>query len=371
MSVFGKAKFGGTSRTWFKLKDGESTYRILPPMGNLGEDGKWSVFYSIHYGYRNSKDEMRTFQSPLVKNNKTKMIEVPDAALARIDQLKAKLDEAKKAGNKELQEQLLKLVGGTKSRYNLDSHHYLNVIDLQGNIGILKLRHRAKTALDATIKKLRDAGVDPLDPETGRYFTFSRSGMGLDTLFQVSVYKKKMVIQGVGEVEQEVVHSIDDDLARRCLVVNKDGSYTYKEAARLDTLFKRPTSEEVSRIVLEGAKAVDEILDTKATANVSEVTSEDAEAFEEPTQPTSLSSDGNGGAGTTVAAVTPVPVQTTGYVQTAPVTPSVEAVLAAQTNVAAVFAAAPVPVSKSVAPKTTAQSVAEQTDEEFLKQLGL
>ena len=105
---------------------------------------------------------MRVFQSPLVKNRKTKMVEVADKALERIEKLKAELEKAKEAKNGELVERLMKLVGGQKAIYNMDSHHYVNAIDTQGNIGILKIRHRAKQALDATIKKLRDSGVDPL-----------------------------------------------------------------------------------------------------------------------------------------------------------------------------------------------------------------
>src|ERR1700687_913800 len=257
MEGFGKAKFSGNKRNWWKLKDGDNgPYRVLPPIGDLQEDGRWSVYYKLHYGYRNSKGDMRTFESPEVKNYKTKMIDVPDAALDRINQLKAKLEEAQKAGDATMVEQLLKLVGGKKSRYNLDSNHYLNVMDLQNNIGILKIRHRAKLALDGTIKTLRDSGVEPLDPNTGRWFTFHRTGTGRDTVYQVSVYKKKFHVEGVGEVEKDLIHTITPDIAKRCFVIRKDGTFEYKEAARLDTLYKKPTAEEVERIVKEGPTAV-------------------------------------------------------------------------------------------------------------------
>lgn len=354
-NVFGKAKFGGNKRTWFKLKDGESVYRILPPMGELQEDGRWSQFYRIHYGYKNSANQMRTFQSPLVRNMKTKMIDVQDAALERIESLLAKLDEAKKAKNEEMVTSLLKLVGGQKSRYNLDSNHYLNVIDLQGNIGILKIRHKAKLALDAAIKKLRDEGVDGggLDPENGRFFSFSRSGTGRDTIYQVTVYEKKINVPNVGEVKQAVVHTITEDIAKRCVVVNKDGGYTYKEAANLLTLFKKPTSEEVLRIVKEGEKAVDEILDAKTvTADDSgedDSGSEDDEAStteaKNATQTAALQ------AGTTQAAPTTQVAAPAATVTTTPVT---ETATAAPT-----------------APNTTAETVNKQTDAEFLKSIGL
>lgn len=359
MSVFGKAKFGGNKRNWWKLKDGDSVYRILPPMGDLQEDGKWSVFYGIHYGYKNSADETRTFVSPLVRNRKTKMIDVADPALDRINTLKAKLEEAKKAGDEELKTQLLKLVGGPKSRYNLDNNHYMNVVDLQGNVGLLKIRHKCKLALDAAIKKLRDAGIEPLDPESGRYFVFSRSGMGNETTYQVTVYKKKLHVDGVGEVEQDAVHQITPDLAKRCLTENADGTYTYKEAARLDSLFKRPTAEEVARMVKEGAKAVDEILDAKKETAAAEASDED----------TSGSEDDEEVQAPPAAKAAPAPAQAAAPAQ-APATAAAAPTPAAT----AAPVSPPVEAAKTAppaAPKTTSEAVAEQSDEDFLKSLGL
>jgi len=360
MSVFGKAKFGGNKRNWFKLKDGEGVYRILPPMGDLGEDGRWSVFYSVHYGYKNSKDETRVFQSPLVKNRKNNMVEVPDAALERIDTLKAKLEEAKKTGNEELKTELLKLVGGPKSRFNLDKNHYMNVVDLQGNIGLLKIRHKCKLALETAIKKLRDEGVDPLDADTGRYFVFSRSGSGNETIYQVSVYKKKLHVEGVGEVYQDAVHQITPELEKRCLVVNPDGSYTYKEAARLDTLFKKPTAEEVARIVKEGAKAVDEILDAKKETAAETV---DDDGGSEDDEAPVTTAPATTAPATQVAAAAPAPAPAPA--QAAPVAAPTPTAAAPATPPVATKAAPPAP------PKTTSEAVAEQTDADFLKSLGL
>ena len=376
MSVFGKAKFGSNKRTWFKLKDGDSTFRILPPMGDAAEDGRWSTYYKIHYGYKNSSGQMRTFESPEVRNRKTKMVDVQDAALERINALKAQLETAKASNNQELVKKLLNLVGGKKSRYNLDSNHYMNVVDLQGNIGILKIRHRAKLALDAQIKKLRDSGVEPLDPETGRFFTFSRSGNAMDTVYQVSVYKKRITIEGVGEVEQDVVHAITEDVARRCLVKNKDGSYTYKEAGQLDRLFKKPTSQEVTRIVMEGEKAVDEIFDSKSESAQEQDDSglEGEEEAQEAFRP--LIGRDSVEAAIVLEALAEIPAHSVFAVaasaatkQLAQFTPALrvtqETVTVPETVPAQQVRTAP------VAPKTTAQAVSEQTDDEFLKGLGL
>lgn len=365
--VFGKANFGGKGRTWFKLKDGANgPYRILPPMGDLAEDGRWSAYYSIHYGYKNSEGKMRTFQSSLVKNNKTKMTESPDAALDRITMLTTKLNEAKEAKNQELVTKLLELVGGKKSRYNLDKNHYMNVIDTQGNIGILKIRHRCKLALDAEIKKLRDAGVDPLDPNTGRYFTFHRSGMGMETVYSVSIYKQKLNIQGVGDVEKDVIHSISDDIARRCLVQKADGSFTYKEAGRLDSLFAKPTSAEVERIVKEGEKAVDEILDSKS-GNV-ETDDGGPEDDEAPAVTTSAPVTTNT---TAVAATVITPSPEAAALVAASAASTAQPVATPVAAPVAVSAPAATPVTQTDPLKTTAQKVNEQSDADFLKSLGL
>lgn len=329
----GKAKYGGefTKRKYWRLQDGEATFRILPPMGDLADKGIWSQFYNVHYGYKNSKDQMRVFQSPLVKNRKTKMIEVPDAALERIEQLKAKFEEAKKNGDKALTEKLDKLVG-QKGQFNLDNNHYVNAMDTQGNIGILKLRHRAKNALDATIKRLREQGVDPLSADDGRFFVFRRSGTGLDTTFQVDILQESLDIDGVGKVKRDLVHKLTDDIVTRL----------GNEAAKLDQLFKRPTSEQVARIVKEGARAVDEILDAKNDSSTEQVIEDDFET-EEPTQTAS------------------VPTQTASTPAPAPIAASV------------VQAATPTPAKAAVpaTTTTTAETVQSMSDEEFLKSLGL
>lgn len=262
--IFGQSNYGGNyiKKKYAKLKDGEAAYRILPALGELAAQGKWSVFWKVHYGYKNSKGELRTFESPLVKNNKSKMIEVPDAALERIETLKAAFEAAKKANDGPKIAALDKLVG-QKGQYNLDSNHYMNAIDEQGNIVILKIRHRAKVALDAAIKRERAKGIDPLSPTDGRFFVFHRSGMGLDTVFQVSVKQETVDVPGFGPMQRDIVHKLTPEIANRCGTRQPDGSFRYAEAANLDTLYKKPTSEQVARIVKEGAAAVDEILDTK------------------------------------------------------------------------------------------------------------
>lgn len=270
----GRSKSGGyNKRKYFKLKDGEQAYRILPGLGDLADSNRWSVFYSVHYGYKTSDNKSRPFVSPEVKNRKNGMIEVSDAAKERIEKLKGDLEKSKKAGNKAMTEKLSKLVGQL-GMYNLDSNHYLNVIDAQGNIGVLKLRHKAKLALEAEIKKLESSGVYPLSPENGRYFVFTRTGMGRDTTFSVNVLKEKLTVEGVGTVERDVVHKLDDEIINRLST----------EAAELDKLFKRFSSEEVREIVESSdlMTGVSSRLDQMFSSSQSEAASEAEESHEEP-----------------------------------------------------------------------------------------
>lgn len=335
----GKAKYGSefVQRKYFKLKDGESTFRILPPLGDLAESGKWSMFYSVHYGYRSTDKKLKPFISPLVKNRKSGMVEVPDAALERIENLKSAYAAAKEANDTKRMESLKELL----ENYNLDNNHYMNVIDEQGNIGVLKIRHRAKLALDATIKRLRDQDIDPLSIDNGRYFIFRRSGTGPETIFQVDVKSERKKVEGLGNVNVEIVHALTEDLIERL----------GKEAAELDKLFKRPSSEEVERIVKSSdlktgvSPVVDELFSVKKQAAES---SESEEGFEEEgadESDTTVESKSNSSASTS----SPKTAETAKAS-----TPKAESL------------STPPPSAK-----TTAQQVSEMSDEDFLKSLGL
>ena len=341
MSVkIGKARFGAQNqqRKYFKLKDGEQAYRILPPLGELADQGRWSVFHSVHYGYKSTDGKQKPFLSCEVKNRKNGMIEVADAAKDRITGLKAKYEEAKKAGNKAVADKLEVLVGPT-GMYNQDNNHYMNVLDAQGNIGILKIRHKAKLALEAEIKKLNNDGIDPLSVDNGRFFVFTRTGTGRDTTFGVSVLKKKLKFEGVGVAEVDVVQTLDEEMIARLST----------EAGELNKIFKSLTSEQVKQIV-DGSDlmtGVSPVLDQMfSKAQVAAQTDDSAaEAAEE-----------------TEAETTPVVTQAT-----APVAAQVVATPVAATATVTSIAKAP---AKVVAPKSTATSLDEMDNDEFLRRLN-
>lgn len=290
----GKANYSSgnfVKRNWWKLKDGEQAYRILPPLGELAEKGHWSVFHSVHYGYKSMDGKIRAFLSTYKKDFKSGMVLVPDAALERIQKLKAMQDEAKVKGDKATFEKCKNLL----QVYNLDNNHYVNAMDINGNIGILKLRHRAMLALKAEIKKLGDEGVDPLSVNDGRFFVFRRTGNGLDTSFQVNVLKEKITVQGLARpVEQDKIHILDQS------ILNRLGS----ETAQLDKLFKKFSPEDVARIVktsdLSTGKSpvIDELFatpktDTMAAASTSGEEEVDPSIGEDYRQPPSASTSTN------------------------------------------------------------------------------
>jgi hypothetical protein len=359
----GKAKYGSSKKTYFKLGDTDATYRILPPLGDLADDGIWSLYYKIHYGYTNAAGKSRAFESSLVENRKTKMVEVPDAAKERLEKLKATLETAKAKNDKKAIETLHKLVGAPKSRYNLDANHYMNAMDLQGNIGILKLRHKAKQALDDVIRKLRDKNIDPLSIDNGRFFTFSRTGKGNETRFAVALYGIDKEVEDVGTVSVPVVSKLSEDVLSRLST----------EAGELQKLFKKPTAEQVEQIVSESDLAtgyspnIDEILGYKT---------EDAQA---------VTDDSGGGEEETMdveaelaQATTKVAAPAAKKAAPAPApaveeSPEVEAEVVEAAPAPVQKAVAPAPAKKATvsAPQTTADKVADMSDEDFLKSLNL
>ena len=91
--ALGKSNYGGGGKkTYFKLKDGDNVYRILPPMFDLAEKGVWTKYYAVEYGYYNTQGKMRPFLACRVVNKKTKMVEVESPSYLYRQQLKAAYD---------------------------------------------------------------------------------------------------------------------------------------------------------------------------------------------------------------------------------------------------------------------------------------
>lgn len=266
------------SKNYFNLEKGDNVYRILPPLGNLAQAGHWAKYWSIHWGYKDTKGKNRPFQSPEMKNHNTKMIEVVDPAKLRVDAMSAKRDQLSKdlkaaidgrnvAETKRINEELNQLKELLK-QYRLEKRYFLNAMTLDGKIGLLKIPHKAKVALDEEIKKLRSKGVNPLGVNDGRFFVFSNVGVGTDTTYSVRVYEETIDVAGIGQVKKEMAHSLSNDVLSRLAT----------EAFELDKLYVKPSASQVQAMVdnpsPENVEAIMDTLRAKNTRGESSVEEE-------------------------------------------------------------------------------------------------
>jgi len=249
----GTPKYEQSKKNYFSFKKNQNTFilRILPPMGRLADAGKWSLYHRVEFGYAGSDGRMRPFLSPRVVNFKG-MVEVESEAHKRREMIKAQQAAAKKAGDNALVEKSTNML----KKYNQDAKHHMNVIDLQGNIGLFKLGHKGFQALKAEVDRLRSEGIDPVGVDNGRFFVFSRNGSGRDTLYTVTEYKQK---QEITTPSGKVTAMVDFPHAITESIMNKLAT----DAFELDNIYPTVTPEEERRIVHEGASAVDEILGSK------------------------------------------------------------------------------------------------------------
>lgn len=276
----GKASYSGNQKENFKIKDGDNVYRVLPPLGNLADAGQWSVYYRVVWGYQGTDGKNKPFISPRVQNFKTKMIEVDCAAFNKAMKIKDEYQQMIK-DSKELVKSGGVLTDAIKKeletkkeesmRFNVESKHFLNVMDLEGKIGLLKLAGAGHKLIKSLGKKLEAEGVDITGVENGRYVNINRQGTGLDTAYQVTEFKqnKQVEIDGVMEtVQRSMPHTLDDNIIGRLA----------KEAYELDSLYPMPTEAEVKELVEahetlseeEAKKVVDRILGKSSSSESSE-----------------------------------------------------------------------------------------------------
>lgn len=292
----GKASYSGNVKENFKIKDGDNIYRVLPPMGNLADAGQWSVYGRVCWGYKGSDGKNKPFLSPRVQNYNTKMIEVDCAAFNKSMKIKDEYQEMVKNAKEltksggVLTDEIKKELEAKKEesmQFNIESKFFLNVMDLEGKIGLLKLALTGHKLIKSLGKKLEAEGVDITGVENGRYVNINRQGTGLNTDYQVTEFKqnKQVEIDGVMEtVQRSVPHTLDDNIIGRLA----------KEAFELDSLYPKPTEAEVKEIVdaqenlseEEAAKVVDRILgEPSKTADANQAAAPAQEAAkEEPKQ---------------------------------------------------------------------------------------
>lgn len=374
----------GGKKNWFKLKEGDNVFRILPPMFSCAEKGVWNRFYSVVYGYQNSKNKLRPFADCRVTNWQTKMVEVESPAYLRTKQIEAhqaQIVEAFKAG--QATQDQVKEIAAVKKRYNIDSKYFMNAMDLQGNIGILKVPSKLMNQIKAEIKKLTDMGIDPRSVENGRFFVISRVGMDKTTTYSIKVYQENQTVQtneGPRIFPVEKVSVLTEGILNRLDT----------EATDLNKLYVKLTPEQIQDIVNRGAPAVDQYFPDNGD-EASEPSDEDCEAqaaMPMPATPavTSGYAQTPAPAGyvppqatvTATPAPTPAPVAQPAFVLP-PMAPQVQPTFVAppMTTTAPSYTppqmahVAPTPAAPQAAPAVNMSQATADANMEFLKQLGL
>lgn len=246
-------------KKYFSILKGTQVYRILPPMGELAERGIWNTYAAVHFGYRGTNGYLRVFQSPKVVNRKTKMVEVPDEAEEHINRLratKAQLEERQKTSNSPAIEAQIAKIDGELQKFNLEKRFYVNAMNLNGEIGLLKLKMREKNAIDAARKQIEEAeGIDPIGVE-GAFLTIVKSGDGAqNSVVSVTLNMKSETVGGK-TFKVPNTHTVTEDLYPRL----------EKEAFELNKLFVKPTAEEVAEMVKGGPAAVDVVFEKYRTS---------------------------------------------------------------------------------------------------------
>lgn len=239
----GTAKYdsNGLGKKRFKIVDGDNVYRILPPMGSLADQGRWSQYWSVVWGYTNPEGKSVPFSDCRKTNYRTRMVEVESAAYLKTEKIKAQYEALKLAvkSGEAVDEKTLERMEKLAEKFNIDNKHYVNAVNLQGEIGLLKIGAKAKQLLEEEIKKLTAKGIDPLSVDNGRYFNIFRSGRGFNTVYQVTAYKEQRQMADGEIAEFAKTHKMDDAFISRL------GA----EAHDLGTLYSRPTPDQVSEIV--------------------------------------------------------------------------------------------------------------------------
>lgn len=213
MLGFGKAKYGKSAQTnayqkFIKLEaDKELIVRILPPMKSLENTDKWSVYYTIHYGYKGvdrkdpSKTVARPFRCVEQKNTRTGMITQTCPECMEIQKTKALLDERTASLSKrtdmtdEEKETMLAPLKVFLKEHNIDKKWYLNVMLQDGTFGTMTISHRTKKLVEALLDRIdKQENIDPLEAEGGVWLSFRRTGRKLDAVDTVEpVYVKEEI----------------------------------------------------------------------------------------------------------------------------------------------------------------------------------
>ncbi len=242
--------YGDKKKNRWSLQKGDNHYRVLPPFGNMATEGRWAYYDKVHWGYKDSNGRFRTFRCVEKKDFKTNMTTVACGECDLVEKkTKAKdqlyKDQLKAGATEEEAKEFVVPYGKWILDHNLDKKWYLNVKNTDGDVGYLKIGHKAFMALQASIATLIKKGIDPISINGGVWFNFKRVGEGLATEYYI-------------EVETESVTFPDGTKGFRdkpALLTDADLKRMQSSAYELDGLAPDLTPEQVNRLAESGGLA--------------------------------------------------------------------------------------------------------------------
>lgn len=284
----GKAKYNvSEKRNIFKIKDGNNVFRILPPIGTMADKNKWAVYAKIHWGLKTSDNKYMNFLCVEKKDNKTKMVTERCALCDEIADMKATRDaKAKALADKGASREEIAVRTKTEEdwlrKYNLDTKWHVNVINREGEVGLLKFAHSYYKDLELLINNLVDPPkdpvtgkqvrkpIDPIDPAEGVLFDFFyREGNQKTRVQKVNLIKET---KDVGGESVEVIKKVP--LSEAMLTKFMAGFYD------LGNLARKLTPEEIKTIV--SSKFSLEVIDSVYSSGRVTQAKEPVKVVEEP-----------------------------------------------------------------------------------------
>lgn len=222
MSVtFGKPNFNGSFKKTklYKLgtkKDSDRVMviRIAPPFGDAAESGTWRRFVKQHWGYyiKGADDTGKGLPIPFLcveetDRNGNVIVQCPECQErlkyeAQKDKKVAELEKLNKTED-EIKTATAHLTSWLKE-HNLDKSWYVVAKDLSGEWGHAVIKYKAMKILMEKINKLQaEEQIDPLSPEKGVWWKFTRSGDAYNEVVDVpDQYKEKVEVTIEGKIEK-------------------------------------------------------------------------------------------------------------------------------------------------------------------------
>lgn len=272
MSVtFGKPNYSGSGNTqqqervpYFKLghktpADRTLIARIAPPYGAGAEKGVWRRFVKNHFGYTisfvNDKGEKRDIPQTFLCIEDTDRdgnvrSECPECNEIKKFDAKLKDMEAKLKAEGKSEADILTATQYLRvwlKAHNIDKKWHMVAKNVASQWGYLTISYSAMKLLMEEIKKLGEAGIDPLSPEKGVWFRFTRTGTFFNEIKDTPVVEMEEVEGGMFRRKYDALTASDLEALAKLPELHTVGkSLTFEQ---IQLLVKSGGDEQVVRTV--------------------------------------------------------------------------------------------------------------------------